>query len=203
MFTGIVTDKGRITAVQRGQNADQGAGQGMVLELATSYDTASIDIGASVACSGVCLTVVGKTAETITFDVSQETVSKTTLGDWVTGDFVNLERPLKVGDELGGHIVSGHVDGVVEVLATEDETNSRRFKISLPREFAPYIAPKGSVTLDGVSLTVNGVGDGYFDVNIVPHTRQVTSFGEKAVGDRINLEIDVLARYLDRLNQFS
>ena len=193
MFTGIITDKGTVTKLERDN--------GLRIEVKTAYDTASIAMGASVACSGVCLTVVAKTANTLSFDVSEETLDKTSLGTWAVGDSVNMERPLKVGDELGGHIVSGHVDCVVSVLGLVDDEASKRFTISMPENISQFIAQKGSVTLDGVSLTVNDVRDGEFDVNIVPHTQVVTSFGEKKLGDKFNLEIDVLARYLFRMGK--
>ncbi|MCK5041887.1 MAG: riboflavin synthase [Sphingomonadales bacterium] len=193
MFTGIITDKGTVTKLERDN--------GLRIEVKTAYDTADIAMGASVACSGVCLTVVAKTANTLSFDVSEETLDKTSLNTWAVGDSVNMERPLKVGDELGGHIVSGHVDCVVSVLGLVDDEASKRFTISMPENISQFIAQKGSVTLDGVSLTVNDVRDGEFDVNIVPHTQVVTSFGEKKLGDKFNLEIDVLARYLFRMGK--
>lgn len=193
MFTGIITDKGTLEQLDHDN--------GLRLEVNTAYDTANIAMGASVACSGVCLTVVAKTNNTLSFDVSEETLAKTSLGTWAVGNSINLERPLKVGDELGGHIVSGHVDCVVELLGLESDQASKRFTISMPAEISMFIAQKGSVTLDGVSLTVNDVRDGEFDVNIVPHTQSVTSFGEKKLGDKFNLEIDVLARYLFRMGK--
>ena len=194
MFTGIITDKGTLKAASRDN--------GLSIEVETGYDTSTIDMGASVACSGVCLTVIGKSQNSLSFDVSEETIAKTNVGDWQTGDAINLERPLKVGDELGGHIVTGHVDGVVTISSIIDDEASKRFTLSLPKGLAPYVATKGSVTLDGVSLTVNEVRDDSFDVNIVPHTLSVTSFGGKKNGDRFNMEIDILARYLSRLNKF-
>jgi riboflavin synthase len=193
MFTGIITDKGNIKAIERNN--------GMRLEVETAYDTTAVDMGGSVACSGVCLTVVAKTATSLSFDVSEETLDKTSLATWQLGDSVNLERPLKVGDELGGHIVTGHVDTVVSLIALEIDAASKRFTISMPEEISSFIAQKGSVTLDGVSLTVNDVREHEFDVNIVPHTQMVTSFGEKKIGSKFNLEIDILARYLSRMGK--
>lgn len=193
MFTGIVTDLGRLAARENAGDGD------LRLVFETAFDLAGIEIGASIACSGCCLTVVAKDAGRFSADVSAETLSKTTLGDWQVGRPVNLERSLKLGDELGGHLVYGHVDGVARVEAIEPEGESLRFLFSAPEELARYIAPKGSVALDGVSLTVNEVEAERFGVNIIPHTAQVTSFGTLAPGDRVNLEIDMLARYVARL----
>ena len=199
MFTGIITDIGKVRKIEaRGDTH-------MVIE--TAYDTDTIDIGASICCSGVCLTVVDKDEDWFSVDVSAETLSCTSLSDWREGTRINLERALKVGDELGGHIVTGHVDGVGNVLEVEPEGDSRRIRFSMPAELACYIAGKGSVTVNGTSLTVNEVGkDGqgghYFGVNIIPHTQEKTTLGEIAVGDRVNLEIDVLARYVARMNEF-
>ncbi len=191
MFTGIVTDLGRVRSLE---------GDGDTrLAIDTGYDTAGLDLGASVSCSGVCLTVVDKGPGWFAVDVSAETLSKTSLGDWRPGRPVNLERALKVGDELGGHIVSGHVDGVARVLERRPEGDSQRFSFEAPGELARFIAPKGSVALDGVSLTVNEVEGARFGVNIIPHTAEVTTFGALAPGDRVNLEIDMLARYVQRL----
>ena len=155
-------------------------------------------MGASVACSGACLTVVDVLDGGFAVDVSGETLSKTTLGTWEVGTRVNLERSLRMGDELGGHLVTGHVDGVAEIVACEAAGGSWRFAVAVPEHLAAYIAPKGSVALDGVSLTVNDVAGGRFDVNIIPHTYDVTTFGQRRVGDRMNLEIDILARYVAR-----
>lgn len=193
MFTGIITDIGRIVAVEpRGD---------MRLRIATRYDTASIDLGASIACSGVCLTVVETGPDWFAVDVSAETLSRT--GGWAEGTRLNLERSLRVGDELGGHIVTGHVDDVGEVLGICPEGDSKRIGIAAPAALAPYLAPKGSITVDGVSLTVNEVADrddgAQFAVNIIPHTAEATTLGHLAKGDRVNLEIDVLARYLGRM----
>ena len=191
MFTGIVTDLGRLRDIeQRGDTR---------MTIATGYDTSAIALGASISCSGACLTVVETGPDCFAVDVSGETLSKTTLGDWATGRAINLERALALGDELGGHLVSGHVDAVSEVLAIAADGDSLRFTFALPLEQARFIAPKGSVTLDGVSLTVNEVAEASFGVNIIPHTAEVTSFGSLKVGDRVNLEIDLLARYLERL----
>lgn len=197
MFTGIITDVGRIVGVE--QRGD------LRVAVGTSYDPASIDLGASIACSGVCLTVVDKGADWFAVDVSAETVSRTG-GGWAEGRPLNLERALRVGDEIGGHIVTGHVDGVGEVIGLCPEGDSRRIGIAAPRAIAPYLAPKGSVTIDGVSLTVNDVADQpdgavHFSVNIIPHTAAVTTLGGLAAGATVNLEIDVLARYLGRMEQ--
>jgi riboflavin synthase len=194
MFTGIVTDVGEVLKIDH-------AGD-LHARIATSYDPATIDIGASIACDGVCLTVVALGADPRPwFDVtiSGETVSKTNVGGWTPGARVNLERALRLGDELGGHIVSGHVDGVAEVLSVRDEGESTRIRFRAPRELARFIAPKGSVALDGTSLTVNEVEGNEFGVNLIPHTKEVTTWGRIRAGDRVNLEIDTLARYVARL----
>ncbi len=194
MFTGIITDLGRVRSVERG-------GGGAHFEIATAYDIAGVDIGASIACSGVCLTVVEKGDDWFAVDVSGETLACTSLGGWRVGDPVNLERALRVGDELGGHIVSGHVDGVAEIVERRPDGDSLRFEFEAPGQFARFIAPKGSVALDGVSLTVNEVAGDRFGVNIIPHTRERTTFGTAKPGDKVNLEIDVLARYVARLSE--
>ncbi len=194
MFTGIVTDVGEVLKVDR-------AGD-LHARIATAYDPAGIDIGTSIACDGVCLTVVALGAEPRAwFDVtiSAETVSKTNVGEWTPGRRVNLERALRLGDELGGHIVSGHVDGVAEVVSVRDEGESTRIRFRAPRELARFIAPKGSVALNGTSLTVNEVEGTDFGVNLIPHTKEVTTWGSVAQGDQVNLEIDTLARYVARL----
>ncbi len=200
MFTGIVTAIGTIREARK--TGDLHA------TIACPFDPAHIAIGASIACSGVCLTVVerGGTAGDAWFavDISGETVARSVPGRWEPGSRLNLEPALKLGDELGGHIVTGHVDGVGEVLGVCPEGDSRRIGFSVPQELAPYLAAKGSVTLDGVSLTVNEVtdqadGSCHFAVNIIPHTVEVTTLGELQAGDRVNLEIDVLARYLQRM----
>jgi riboflavin synthase len=197
MFTGIITDVGTIDAIE-----DRGD---LRVRVATGYDSAAIDIGASVACSGVCLTVVEKGTGWLAFDVSGETVSRTAASMWETGRRLNLERALRLGDELGGHIVTGHVDGVGEIVSVEPEGGSMRVVIAAPPALAAYIAAKGSITVDGVSLTVNGVedvADGVrFGLNIIPHTAEVTSFAHLRPGQQVNLEIDVLARYLQRMEQ--
>lgn len=198
MFTGIITDVGRIIALtQRGD---------LCARIATAHDVTRMDIGASVACDGVCLTVVATgraegEAQGGWFEVeiSAETVSKTSLGSWATGRRVNLERPLRVGDELGGHIVSGHVDGVAQVLAVTPEGDSTRVRLRAPETLAGFIAPKGSVALNGTSLTVNEVEGAEFGVNLIPHTKAVTTWGDIGAGDLVNIEIDTLARYVARL----
>ncbi|MEM7076152.1 MAG: riboflavin synthase [Pseudomonadota bacterium] len=191
MFTGIVTDMGEIRDVE--QRGDLRA------RIGTGYDMTDVDLGASIACDGVCLTVVGKGADWFDVDVSAETVSKTNLDAWVPGRRVNLERSLRVGDELGGHIVSGHVDGLAEVIALRDDGDSTRVTLRAPAPLARFIASKGSVALNGTSLTVNEVEGREFGINFIPHTKQVTTWGQVAVGDRVNLEIDTLARYVARL----
>ncbi|SMH54508.1 riboflavin synthase [Maritimibacter sp. HL-12] len=194
MFTGIITDLGRVAAIARPGD--------MRARIETGYDTASIDIGASIASDGVCLTVVDLGPNWYDVDISAETLSKTNLGDWTIGHRVNLERALKVGDELGGHIVSGHVDGVAEVVGVRDEGESTRVSLRAPASLARFIAPKGSVALNGTSLTVNEVEGDVFGVNLIVHTKAVTNWGAVRLGDRINLEIDTLARYVARLNEF-
>lgn len=191
MFTGIVTDVGRVRAV-RDTNRDRR------FEIETGYDTASLDIGASVSHAGCCLTVVDKGPGWFAVEVSAETLSRTTLGDWREGQPVNLERAARVGDELGGHIVSGHVDGVGEVVSVESEGGSHRVRIRAPRPLHRFIAEKGSIAVEGVSLTVNDVAGDVFGVNLIPHTWEVTSLGGLTAGARVNLEIDMLARYLAR-----
>ncbi len=191
MFTGIVTDRGRVRDVIDGGDRR--------FEIATAFPMAEIQIGASIACSGCCLTVIEKTEDSFAVDVSAETLSKTTLGAWKRGTPVNLERSLRLGDELGGHLVSGHVDGLATIAGKRREGDSWRFTFEAPEELARFIAPKGSVALDGVSLTVNEVDGASFGVNIIPHTAEVTTFGERQVGDPVNLEIDMLARYVQRL----
>lgn len=191
MFTGIITDVGRVRAV-RDTNRDRR------FEIETGYDTATIDMGASVSHAGCCLTVVDKGEGWIAVEVSGETLSMTTLGDWTEGRRINLERAARLGDELGGHIVSGHVDGVGEVVSVTPEGGSHRIAIRAPRPLHRYIAPKGSIAVEGVSLTVNEVADDVFGVNIIPHTWEVTTLGGLKPGSRVNLEIDMLARYLAR-----
>jgi riboflavin synthase len=194
MFTGIITDVGEIRHVENHGDTH--------IVVSTHYDVSVIDIGASIACSGVCLTVVDKgNAKDRWFAVtaSGETLSKTTVGDWKPGDAVNLERPLRLGDELGGHIVAGHIDGVAELVSLAREGESTRMVFQTSAALAPFIAPKGSVALDGVSLTVNEAGGTRFGVNIIPHTTKVTTFGRLKPGARVNLEADLMARYVARL----
>ena len=191
MFTGIVTDVGRVRSV-RDTNRDRR------FEIETGFDTATINIGASVSHAGCCLTVVDKGPGWFAVEVSAETLALTTLSDWAPGRPINLERAARVGDELGGHIVSGHVDGVGEVIAIASEGGSHRVSVRAPRPLHRFIAAKGSITLEGVSLTVNEVEDDVFGVNLIPHTWDVTTLGGLRVGARVNLEIDMLARYLAR-----
>lgn len=191
MFTGIVTDVGRIRAI-RDTNRDRR------FEVDTGFDLSTVDIGASISHAGCCLTVVEKGEGWFAVEVSGETLSKTTLSDWHEGRPVNLERAARVGDELGGHIVSGHVDGVGEVVSVDSEGGSHRVRIRVPRPLHRYIAPKGSIAVEGVSLTVNEVEDDVFGVNLIPHTWDVTTLGALKPGSRVNLEIDMLARYLAR-----
>jgi riboflavin synthase len=191
MFTGIVTDVGRVRAV-RDTDRDRR------FEVETAFDLATVELGASIAHAGCCLTVVEKGQGWFAVEVSGETLSKTTLGDWAVGGRVNLERAARVGDELGGHIVSGHVDGVGEVISVASEGGSHRVRFRAPRPLHRFIAPKGSITIEGVSLTVNEVEDDVFGVNLIPHTWEVTTLGGLKPGSRVNLEIDMLARYLAR-----
>ncbi len=193
MFTGIVTDLGTV------MDAVQGGAAAARFRIRTAYEMDGIAIGASISCNGCCLTVVEKGPDWFAVDASRETLDLTTLGTWTAGMRVNLERALKAGDELGGHIVSGHVDGLAVVEDIRDEDGSKRFTIVPPAELSRFIAPKGSVALDGVSLTVNEVGGNSFGVNIIPHTQAVTAFGALRVGDRLNMEIDQMARYVARL----
>lgn len=195
MFTGIVTDQGEVRALHM-------AGD-LKARIATGYDTGGIDIGASIACDGVCLTVTALGPDWFEVDISGETVSKTAINDWVLGRKLNLERALRLGDELGGHIVSGHVDGVADVVGMHDEGASTRITFRAPEALARFIAPKGSVALNGTSLTVNEVNGVEFGVNLIPHTKAVTNWGTTSVGDRINLEIDTLARYVARLQDWA
>lgn len=197
MFTGIVTDQGEVLALH--QEGDLRA------RIGTHYDVSRIDIGASISCEGVCLTVVdlGQSPRNW-FDVqiSAETVSKTNLPSWQVGSILNLERALKVGDELGGHIVSGHVDGVAEVVALRADGDSLRVTFRAPDALAKFIAPKGSIALNGTSLTVNEVTGAEFGINFIPHTQAVTTWGQVAVGDLVNLEVDTMARYVARLREW-
>ena len=193
MFTGIITDLGKVESLVLGPTTR--------LSISTAYDTGEIAIGASVACNGCCLSVVEKGDGWMAFEASRETLDKTTLGDWKVGGPVNLERALKLGDELGGHLVSGHVDGVGRIVSIKPDGGSLRMVIEAPREMAPMIAPKGSIVLDGISLTVNEVEGARFGVNIIPITQTATNLGSAKEGDRVNLEIDLIARYVARLLQ--
>lgn len=197
MFTGIVTDLGEVLQLE--QKGDLRA------RIATGYDTARIDIGASIACEGVCLTVIALGSvprNWFDVEISAETVSKTNLSGWTVGKRLNLERALKVGDELGGHIVSGHIDGVAEVVAIRPEGDSLRVTFRAPEDLAKFIAPKGSVALNGTSLTVNEVDGRDFGINFIPHTQKVTTWGGVKLGDRVNLEVDTMARYVARLREW-
>ena len=191
MFTGIITDLGRVKRLRRGELAD--------LTIATAFDTSAMARGASIACSGACLTVVATAAGEFSVQASAETLARTTIGEWVEGTPVNLEKSLRVGDELGGHLVAGHVDGIAHIVERRPEAESVRFVFEVPDGLESFIAPKGSVTLDGVSLTVNEVSATRFGVNIIPHTLAYTNFGSAKAGQRMNLEIDLIARYVARL----
>ena len=195
MFTGIITDLAEVASV------DLNAARDARFEIVTHYDLSTVPVGASIAHNGVCLTVVAKTGNRYAVEVSAETLSKTTLGSWTVGRKINLERPLSLGDELGGHMVSGHVDGVAKVISIAPDGASKRFVFEAPKELARFIASKGSVALDGVSLTVNEVNGARFGINVIPHTQEVTTFGTLSVGDPVNLEIDLLARYVARLSE--
>lgn len=191
MFTGIITDVGQVAAVElRGDTR---------FTIGTKFDMDTVDLGASIACNGVCLTVVSKVPGRFTVEASAETLSKTTLREWKVGTPVNLERSLRVGDELGGHLVYGHVDGVGEIVSIRPEGDSQRWTFRAPPGVARFIASKGSIAIDGVSLTVNEVEGTVFGVNIIPHTRTHTTFGSLEVGYHVNLEVDMLARYVARL----
>ena len=191
MFTGIITDVGRVIAAE--ERGD------LRLRIACGYEMETVDLGASIACSGICLTVVDKGDDWFAVDVSQETVSRSAPDLWAEGAKLNLERSLRLGDELGGHIVTGHVDGVGEVVSAEPSGDSTRIVIAAPDALAPYIAEKGSIAVDGASLTVNEVDGARFGVNIIPHTAQQTTLGDLASGRRVNIEIDILARYIGRM----
>ncbi len=195
MFTGIITDIGGIRAIHP---AGEGRGDTRV-EIETRLPLANVAIGASISCAGACLTVIEKGEEWFAVEASAETLARTTLGTWHLGTPINLEPALRLGDELGGHLVSGHVDGVAVLEGAQREGDSWRLRFAPPAELMRFIAPKGSVTLDGVSLTVNEVDDAVFGVNIIPHTQQMTTLGQLAAGDAVNLEIDLLARYVARL----
>ena len=194
MFTGIITDIGTVRSVRTEGDTR--------FEIATAYDLATVGIGASIACNGCCLTVIEKGPDWFAIQASAETLSKTTLAEWTEGTRVNLERALRIGDELGGHIVSGHVDGLSEILSITAEGDSKRFRIRVPGGLARFIAPKGSVAIDGTSLTVNEAEGDCFGVNIIPHTQAVTTWGAMRPGQRVNIEIDMLARYVARLTEY-
>ena len=191
MFTGIITDVGEVRSVE--QKGD------FRVEINTRYNTSEIDLGASISCSGACLTVIEKGQNWFAIEASSETVDRTTIGDWSVGTKVNTERALKLGEELGGHIVSGHIDGIAKIISAEPEGDSIRFEFESPENLKCFISEKGSVALDGVSLTVNNVLGNRFEVNIISHTQTNTTFSQRSVGDKINLEIDMLARYVSRL----
>jgi riboflavin synthase len=194
MFTGIVSDVGQVRHVERRGDTH--------VVLSTKYDVSAIEIGASIACAGVCMTVIDKGGSTdrwFAVTASGETLSRTTIGTWKVGHAVNLERPLRVGDELGGHIMTGHVDGVADIVEAAAQGESMRMTLQAPLALSRFVATKGSIGLDGVSLTVNEVEGTRLSVNLIPHTLGVTTFGQARPGDRVNLEIDVLARYVARL----
>jgi|SRR5215472_13016969 len=191
MFTGIITDLGKVKRLRRSDLLE--------LTIATAFDTSAIPIGASLGCSGACLTVVAVGQEEFSVQASAETVACTTIGSWAEGTSVNLERPLRIGDELGGHLISGHVDGVARIVERRPEAESVRFALEVPERLARFVAPKGSVALDGVSLTVNEVCGARFGVNIIPHTLARTNFGTAVPGQQMNFEADLIARYVDRL----
>lgn len=195
MFTGLIQDVGKVRGIQKTGDTR--------IEIATEFNLSEVALGASIACSGICLTVTEKKSSWFAVEVSAETLSKTTLGDWQKGHLVNLERSLTLGDELGGHLVFGHVDGVAEIISRLPDGDSTRFQILPPRDLAKFIAPKGCITIDGVSLTINEVEDyknkTIFGINIIPHTLEHTGFGQTMPGDRVNLEVDMLARYVARL----
>nr|BAI23147.1 riboflavin synthase [Bartonella washoeensis]BAI23148.1 riboflavin synthase [Bartonella washoeensis] len=200
MFTGIITDIGCVENVQS-------LNQGVHLNISTRYDIESLEIGASIACSGICLTIVergSKQANTNWFAVEawEEALRLTNLAQWTKGTFVNLERSLRLGDEMGGHLVSGHIDGLAEIVDQKNEGDAVRFFLQVPRQLTPFIVNKGSIALNGTSLTVNSVEDRIFDVLIIRHTLEVTTWGQAKIGDQINLEIDQLARYAAKLSGF-
>lgn len=200
MFTGIVTDIGTVEKVAP-------LNEGVLLRISTAYDPETIELGASIACSGVCLTVValpkkGSNQRWFEVEAWEEALRLTTIGSWNNGTRINLERSLKLGDEMGGHLVSGHIDGMAEIIAMEEEGDAVRFTLHAPEKLAPFIAEKGSVALDGTSLTVNAVNGNEFDVLLIRHSLEVTTWGSRQVGDKVNIEIDQLARYAARLSQF-
>ncbi|ADH88960.1 riboflavin synthase, alpha subunit [Ancylobacter novellus DSM 506] len=195
MFTGIVTDIGTLRRVEPRNDVRR-------LTIASRYDTATIELGASIACSGVCLTVVALQPDAFEVEAAPETLAVTTARDWTEGRRLNLERALKIGDELGGHVVQGHVDGVATVIAREDIGETTRFVFDAPEALAPFIAVKGSVTLDGTSLTVNEVDGTRFSCLLIPHTLAHTTWGDVHAGDHVNIEVDMMARYAARLAEF-
>ncbi len=200
MFTGIVTDIGKVESVTA-------LDEGVRLRVATAYDPATIDIGASISHSGVCLTVTalpeeGANGRWFEVEAWEEALRLTTIAGWSAGTHVNLERALKIGDELGGHIVSGHIDGTAEILSVEAEGEATRFRLNAPEHLARFVAPKGSVALDGTSLTVNAVNGTEFDVLLIRHSLEVTTWGDRKAGDRVNFEVDTMARYAARLADF-
>ncbi len=200
MFTGIITDIGTIKSLSRlraGEAKGEWGGD-LRLEVICSYDTSGIDIGASISHSGACMTVIEKGPDWYAIEVSDESLSKTTMGEWTQGTQINLERALTGKDEMGGHMVTGHVDGVGELIAMEEIAGSHKLRFRAPDDMAFGIAPKGSITIDGVSLTVNDVQGREFEVNIIPHTWQVTTLGKLSLGSKVNLEIDLIARYVAR-----
>lgn len=198
MFTGIVSDVGVVIGVVEGNDVRR-------ISISSAYDPASIAVGASINCAGVCLTVVevapGKRGAVFDVEAAPETLTLTNARDWDVGTRINLERALRAGDELGGHIVAGHVDGLAEIVGRDEFGETTRFRFRVPHEFARYMAPKGSVSLDGTSLTVNGVYGDEFDCHLIPHTLKVTTWGERQVGDRVHFEVDTIARYVARLVQ--
>ena len=191
MFTGIITDIGRVRTISAKNEAK--------LTLEVPFDATGVKIGASVACNGICLTVTERGENSLSFDATAETMARTTLGSWIEGDQINIERSLKAGDELGGHMVMGHVDAVAKVMEIRDIDGGRGITLELPGGIAQLVAEKGSVTVNGVSLTVNSVGEGQFEVALIPHTEAVTTFKALKAGDKVNLEADVIARYSARL----
>jgi riboflavin synthase len=195
MFTGLIRDVGKVVEVRKNGNEAQ-------FTIETNLPAENLSLGASVCCSGVCLTVTAQEAKRFSTLASGETLSKTTLGNWQTGMAINLEPSLRVGDELGGHLVFGHVDGVAECVSIKPDAQSRRFSFRVPADIAPFIAAKGSVGIDGVSLTVNEIQGNVFGVNIIPHTAENTSFANLAEGGKVNIEIDMLARYVARFSEF-
>ena len=196
MFTGLIKDVGIV------RNIDKSLGDWRI-EIEVSFDVTKVQVGASICCSGCCLTVVDKSKNSLLFDVSQETLSKTVIGSWRVMTRINIEPSLKLGDEMGGHIVSGHVDVVTNIISIIPEGDSRKIRIAVPSGYAGYVAQKGSIAIDGVSLTVNDVGDDYFEVNIIPHTWEHTTLSDRKDGDNINIEIDMLARYVARMLEIS